>query len=258
MIKVHPGIEIEFTDDQIRARIEARTLVEDCKKQADAKNETANDTAVVDGLIGCVELAIAATIAKANEELNFQNRIRKRIAAKMENYTCANSKENTSAPVDTDYWLSEKDNAYYAVQIMLNRPASRIHVIENFITQEECDAMEEAARPRLHRATVADGKGGSHYSEHRKAMQAAIKVPWYMEKEGNPIARLSRRVYDYADRVLGLGIKENGQEDLMSIQYFGRGENDTAPDRYMPHCDSECIGTPHKIGNRIATMVMYW
>ena len=43
----------------------------------------------------------------------------------------------------------------------------------------------------------------------------------------------------------------------MSIQYFGRGFNDTEPDRYTPHCDGECTGNPHKFGTRVATMVMY-
>lgn len=48
-----------------------------------------------------------------------------------------------------------------------------------------------------------------------------------------------------------------GQEDLMSIQYFGNGTNDPTPDRYMPHCDGDCDGLPHKMGGRVATMVMY-
>ena len=61
-------------------------------------------------------------------------------------------------------------------------------------------------------------------------MQAGIKVPWDQEAAGNAIARLSRRVYDYANAVLGLDIKEHGQEDLMSIQYKGRGFNDAEPD----------------------------
>mmetsp|Transcript_100016 Transcript_100016/g.149867 ORF Transcript_100016/g.149867 Transcript_100016/m.149867 type:complete len:207 (+) Transcript_100016:1-621(+) len=117
--------------------------------------------------------------------------------------------------------------------------------------------MEAAAKPKLHRATVADGKGGSHFSEHRKAMQAGIKVPWDKETAGNPIARLSRRVYDYTNFVLGLGIEEYGQEDLMSIQYFGRGDNETIPDRYLPHCDGDCAGLPFKMGTRMATVVMY-
>jgi hypothetical protein len=54
-----------------------------------------------------------------------------------------------------------------------------------------------------------------------------------------------------------MDIKEHGQEDLMSIQYEGRGEDDETPDRYMPHCDGDCNGMQHKIGNRMATMVMY-
>jgi hypothetical protein len=63
-------------------------------------------------------------------------------------------------------------------------------------------------------------------------MQAGITVDWSKEDKGDHIAILSRRVYDYTNHVLGLNIKEDGQEDLMSIQYFGRGENDTEPDRY--------------------------
>lgn len=88
-------------------------------------------------------------------------------------------------------------------------------------------------------------------------MQAGIRVHWDKEKDGDPIARLSRRVYDYTNYVLGLDIQEHGQEDLMSIQYFGRGANDTAPDRYTAHCDGDCDGLPHKAGTRMATIVMY-
>ena len=43
----------------------------------------------------------------------------------------------------------------------------------------------------------------------------------------------------------------------MSIQYFGRGPDDEAPDRYMPHCDGDCNGLDFKPGNRMATVVMY-
>ncbi len=43
----------------------------------------------------------------------------------------------------------------------------------------------------------------------------------------------------------------------MSIQYFGRGPDDEAPDRYMPHCDGDCTGLDFKPGNRMATIVMY-
>ena len=43
----------------------------------------------------------------------------------------------------------------------------------------------------------------------------------------------------------------------MAIHYFGRGINDTEPDRYMPHCDGDCEGDSFRPGTRVATMVMY-
>lgn len=114
-----------------------------------------------------------------------------------------------------------------------------------------------AASKSWHRATVSDGKGGSLYSETRQVMQAGIRVPWKNESNGDLIARLSRRVYEYANHVTGLGIDEQGQEDLLSMQYFDRGRDDAHPDRYLPHCDGDCTGRPFRTGMRMATMIGY-
>lgn len=94
-------------------------------------------------------------------------------------------------------------------------------------------------------------------SENRKAMQAAITPQWSLEDQGDLVARLSRRVYDYVNDELQMNITEHGQEPLMSIQYFGRGYNDSQPDRYTPHCDGSCDGRAHKFGTRVATVVVY-
>jgi hypothetical protein len=141
---------------------------------------------------------------------------------------------------------------------MLDRPGAKIHVIDNFITQQECDAVQEEAKDSLDDATVADGAGGSELDDSRKAKQAGIEVDWESEDDGDRlIAQVSRRVYDYTNHVLPFEINEDGQEDLMSIQYFGRGEDDEKPDRYMPHCDGDCDGYAFKEGERVATVVMY-
>lgn len=100
-------------------------------------------------------------------------------------------------------------------------------------------------------------KGGSTLSQNRKAWQAGIAVDWSKETAGDPIAAVTRRLFDYANHVTGYNMKVEGQEDLMSIQYFGNGTDDPTPDRYTPHCDGECDGLPHKKGARVATMVMY-
>ncbi|OEU07971.1 hypothetical protein FRACYDRAFT_212889 [Fragilariopsis cylindrus CCMP1102] len=258
LLTVTQGFEVEFLDDQIRAKLKAIAILDSC--QTKAANNTMNTLTLMD----CIQNGMTKTLAKANEEINFQTKIRTGMAEMMENYTCADLKLNTSESIRTDTWRGARDHKRRNVNVLLDRPASKIIVIDNFISEQECTAMANAAKPKLHQATVADGKGGSHMSEHRKAMQAGIKVPWSLENSngngngnGSDIAILSRKVYDFTNYMLDLNINEYGQEDLMSIQYFGRGINDTQPDRYTPHCDGDCTGLPHKTGTRMATMVMY-
>jgi len=203
----------------------------------------------------CMEANITHELLDTNKILSFQSMARINAVDFFENYTCSDFNLPTSSPIRNETWTNK--GTTYEVGIMHDRARSKIHIVRDFITEEECHAMDEAAKPLLHRASVADGKGGSTVSPNRKAMQAGIKVAWDREADGDLIARLSRRVYDYANHVTGLNIRENGQEDLMSIQYFGRGGNDTEPDRYMPHCDGDCNGLPHKFGQRVATMVLY-
>lgn len=203
----------------------------------------------------CIEANMTHVLLDTNDVLSFQSVALSNAVDSFESYTCSDFNLPTSPAIRNETWSNKGKK--YDVGILHERPRSKIHIISDFITEEECQAMEDAARPILHKAAVADGKGGSTISPNRKAMQAGIAVSWDKEEEGDPIASLSRRVYDYANYVTGLGFKENGQEDLMSIQYFGRGINDTEPDRYLPHCDGDCDGLPHKFGQRVATMVMY-
>ena len=259
-VRITEDFEAIFVDNKIKARQEATDLVTECQAIAKETLGSSNDPSVVDkamkDLVVCVEGGVASRLEEVNEEIGFQARVRRSIAEKLENYTCIDEKLESTEDVSVSTWVDKKGRRR-TVHVKHDRPASRIHVIENFISEEECKAMEEQAKPKLHKATVADGRGGSQLSENRKAMQAGIKVPWHLEAKGDHIAQLSRRVYDYVNHVLGLDIEEKGQEDLMSIQYFGRGRNDEEPDRYTPHCDGECTGQPHKSGTRMATMVMY-
>jgi hypothetical protein len=256
-VRVTAEMQAVFVDNKLKARQDAAALVASCQEaaqQAMASSPDAVDQTMLD-LVSCVQGGVATRLEEVNEEIAFQASVRKGIAEKLENYTCVDGNLDSSPDVETLPW--SHDGLKRLVHVKHSRPTSRIHVIENFISPDECKAMEDKAAVTLHRATVADGRGGSKLSENRKALQAGIKVPWDKEAEGHPIAKLSRRVYDYTNHVLGLNIDEFGQEDLMSIQYVGRGRNDEEPDRYTPHCDGECTGQPHKAGTRMATVVIY-
>ena len=255
--EITPEFQLQFVDNRIKAQEEASSLIDACKIRAKSIMAQ-NASLALEQLVDCVQGGVARKLATVNEEIAFQASVRTDIAGMLENYTCLDSTLESSPDVETKQWHHKAEPGIVrTVHVKHERPSSKIHVVEHFIRPDECQAMEEAAATKLHRASVADGKGGSKLSENRKAMQAGIDVPWEEEANDHPIARISRRVYDYANHVLGLNIQHNGQEALMSIQYFGRGANDTEPDRYTPHCDGDCTGLPHKEGQRMATMVVY-
>jgi len=262
IVFIRRGMEVEHTDSKSIAKDSAEVLLSECQRRAaesisNTKGSVSADEAKksIEDLVACVEARVAGELERSNEEVAFQASIRTKMAEHLENYTCADEELPTTEPIQETTWINR--GAARKVQVLHDRPSAKVHLISNFITEDECEAMEDAARPLLHKATVADGKGGSRLSESRKALQAGIKVPWEKEKDGNGIATVSRKVYDYVNHVLDLDIREDGQEDLMSIQYEGRGDDDEEPDRYMPHCDGDCTGLEFKPGNRMATVVIY-
>lgn len=235
------GLQVEYADDVDAPISEATSVVEECKKTAAARLAWEADfSKVMDDLSTCVESGVARLLERKNEDIAHESQTRKDIADKLENYTCADNSLPTTTAKEVRTW--EHNGTIREVHVLHELPASQIHVLKNFISPEECDAIEKAAKPILHRGTVADGAGGHRLSDHRKAWQAGLKIPWDKEAEGDPIARVTRRLYDYTNHATGYNLSVVGQEDLMSIQYFGNGENDATPDQYRPHCDGDCDG----------------
>jgi hypothetical protein len=229
---------------------ESSELVRLCRKQA--LDSTKDPTAALQKLTTCLEDKVTAILQEKNAELAFQAELRTSLSRTAENYTCADQTRETTTPKQVREWTHE--GVTRQSQILHDRSSSQIHVVIDFISPHECEAIVEAAAPTLHRGTVADGKGGSRLSENRKAWQAGLKVDWSTE---SAIASVSRRIFDYANHATGYNMTVDGQEDIMSIQYFGNGVQDKTPDRYMPHCDGDCDGLPLKTGGRVATMVVY-
>jgi hypothetical protein len=250
---IRRGMRVDF----LHKTTQIDKVGEECKERAYSDISSGLDPSVVmDDLANCLEESAAVVFQGRNEEIAFENQVRLGISTRLENFTCADSSRELTMPLEIRQWTH--NNVTRDVLIMHDRPASQIHVLEDFITAEECDAIKFAAEPLLHRGTVANGSGGSKLSESRKAWQAGISVPWEEESQGNPIAQVVRRLYDYTNHAVGYNLTVEGQEDLMSIQYFGIGKNSTeSPDQYRPHCDGSCDGLPHKAGGRVATMVMY-
>lgn len=254
---LNEDLEVDYRVTRTGAQSEAADFAKHCRKRAKRYVEQGYHLrTVMHDLAACMEEGAAELIHANNEETAFESQIRLSISAELENHTCAEEGRETTAAKEIRQWLH--GGTIRDVHVLHDRPASQIHVLKNFISEEECQAIQDAARPKLQRGTVADGKGGHTLSDHRKAWQAGIRVPWEKEADGDLIARVLRRLYDYTNHAVEYNLTVEGQEDLMSIQYFGMGkDSNLPPDQYRPHCDGECDGLPHKTGGRVATMVMY-
>lgn len=234
------GLEVEHSDSKKISQFRANDIVDTCKKQAkDQLSAGRLPNEVFKSMSDCVVAGTSRSLQALSEEVAFERSLRESISGKVEDYTCSDKLIETTKATEIRQWSYATENITRNAQLLHERQASKIHMIEDFISEEECAAIQEAAAPILHRGTVADGKGGSKLSDHRKAMQAGIRIPWELEETGHPLPRLFRRIYAYTNDATGFGMSVEGQEDLMSIQYFGRGEGDEAPDRYRPHCDGD-------------------
>ena len=76
-------------------------------------------------------------------------------------------------------------------------------------------------------------------------------VPALNYKCNHAVRRVSERIFNFANSMLGGGIGLYGQEALSLIEYRNEG------DEYKAHCDGSCDGTAYRSGGRVATMLLY-
>ncbi len=132
------------------------------------------------------------------------------------------------------------------VTVLAAMTAPRIVVLGGLLTDAECDALMDAARPRLSRSlTVATATGGQEVNADRTSQGM-----FFERGEGELTARIEARIA----RLLNWPV-ENG-EGLQVLRY-GPGTE------YKPHYDyfdPEQPGTPTLLargGQRVGTLVMY-
>lgn len=100
----------------------------------------------------------------------------------LRNYTCNDETLETTKPImkyDVQF-----DNKNYEINLLLDEDRSKIWLIDNFVTDEECEVLMETARPNLMRATVASNNGTAVISNNRRAQQAVYNNhQYYFDKD---------------------------------------------------------------------------
>ena len=96
--------------------------------------------------------------------------MRNLMVPKLRNYTCADSKLQTSPPIR----INEEEiyDGKFTVQTLFQVEEAQIFLIPNFLQSSECDTLIETSRGKLQRAAVVGENGMATFSESRKAQQA--------------------------------------------------------------------------------------
>jgi len=202
----------------------------------------------------CMAGHIMDDINGINDHKTQLTNYRDKMSSRLRNYTCTDDTLETTAPLYTySMPLSKAGVPHdFEVEVLLHKEHSKIWVVNDFVTDEECQVLMNHGRPLLRRATVAAEDGTSVVSENRKANQAIYHNfdLTLSPTSQDPLWELYNRVINVTNRHAGLNIDPPGQEPFTIIQY-------NKDDQYTPHCDGSCDFSKHKSTGRVATAVLY-
>jgi len=221
VIHILGDMTVEVEDSHSKAQDITNSITSTCQTKVKQKIRTHDMSPIdaIDAFVSCTSPLATSQFEEYNKKIKDEASLRTRLAAQWEDYTCADQSLPTTAPKSLHNWNYQGED--HIVGVLLDRDEAKIHYIKNFISSEECAAIESAASSNLHEATVADGAGGSQLISSRKALQAGIRIPWDKEGVGDPIAVLARRLYTYVNEATGYGIEEAGQEDISLSSTLG-------------------------------------
>jgi len=138
--KVLPAGPRSVCHDQIQAALE--------RFSSSSTIDATDASRTLSEYAACVEANVTRELLDTSDVLSFQESVRNNVIDYFENYTCSDFSLPSTSPIRNETWTNKGQS--YEGGVMHDRPRSKIHTVSNFITEEECQAMEDHARPLLH------------------------------------------------------------------------------------------------------------
>ena len=237
-VTILAGLKLELEDDRTRAKQQANAVVQECKSQfADRQGE--DPYQVLEEMAACIQNSVNASLEEKNDEIDFQAQVRSKLGERLTVYACSDVNATTSESIENKTWTFQHKK--YPVKVLLDRPASKIYLMETFVSAEECQAAEKAIQ-----TTRVDANG-------LVAKKGGVAFPKEGEN-GNELSAIASRIYAFVEAELDADLEMENREELFMLHYEGKDKN---PDQYAPHCDGKCDGSNVEAGDRIATIIMY-
>lgn len=220
-----------------------------------------------EAFVECVGKALDAPAAAYRGALSAEQNAKADFSEELRNRTCAVTAPGQGSigphlpSGDADELFVDADGREISIVPLFRSspalPAANISLLQRFATEQECQRVIDAARPRLTPATVNAEDNPAARSLSRRAHAANVEPD-----PNNPndlVSKLWHRAFDAANALTGYGLDPHGQEPFSVIFYNGSraAHDDGLPDEYRPHCDGSCDGSPHLHGGRVATLLLY-
>lgn len=263
VILVHPGIQVEHTDNKSIAKKKAVDVMGECQQQVlrklDGKDVLTGKESedAINDLADCVDKRVDLALAEIDNKKNFEANLRGDMANLLEGYTCADQTLNTTEPKEIKTIESVSGGTSYRAQLLFDRKYAMVHYVDHFVTENECKAIADAAKSDLSR--------DAYDADNLLAHSASVQIPWEKTAspwtQTNPLQNIARKIFDYAKSALQIDIDHQGQQPLQYIRFQAHSQPDTDtetdPDQYKPHCDGPCHGEDLTQGTVFATMIIY-
>ena len=180
-------------------------------------------------------------------------------------------------PLDCSPSARSRRTAPTRFTVHVLRESPPVYMVDNFVSDEDCDAMVDETVPKMGRSVVGGG-GTSSWRQscapaccasaaltnlqssstlrssqlaHAARADSVNMVPDF-DQEDTQVTRLARRKFAFAREVAGYEVEEGaGQEPINAVYYKDDG------DQYRPHCDGECHGGKYYLGSRVASSLTY-
>jgi len=230
--------QLIHTDNVSKARDQAKRVLQECKAGAVEQFDDQDPDATMTVLLSCLDKSIEEAVEDKKNEIEFQENLRINMGSKLVGYSCLDPNVTMSESIENKTWVDPSKNTK-KIMMLFDKPSTKIAYVENFATQAECHAVEEAVT-----LVDVDGEDGLY----------AKKGSTPVSSGGDSIPALAERMRSLARENLRGTSGVMSSEEVSMIHYE---ENTEDPRRYDAHCDGLCDGSNHQKGDYIASVLVY-
>ena len=176
---------VEKSNSRTQAEEKAKVALQECRNFEKLMSDESNASPMeqLDQLAACMKENIQISIARQQEELEFQAATRRRMGSKLKEYACSDPLFPTTIPLAVQAWNPNNprlrmDEDNHTVSVLLQTETTMIATIENLIRPEDCDFVRQ-------KAVAVDG-------------DPHLIVPWDARRDPGALNLLAR-VYAYVD-----------------------------------------------------------